>query len=714
MTWDETVAKYPWVVIDPSSLIGNSTPTTLTDLASATNPLWRQFYIAWLVAKPGCPYSAARATGYLGDLNEINKTSKDAAKRDLYDAAKRFFNTYGDLSEFRAAIREIKDAVKAKAKEEPNTNAGLLFAADAAVNAVGNAKPDEALVSAMSNLQNNTEKEALLQGVNDYLVHMKKFFELAGAGDSWDSVEQSIGRGMSNLRTWEASLRVCFTKYQAVLPYLQADAAGRADLVVKAKLSSPDLVELYQSAETGALVKEVWATISRYGQALASLGVDIANGCELIVRIAKSQSEKDMAKNFTAAFPEAATGLLIAKTVVGVGSTIAGFFPPIGTAVAGSLNLAMLAADKATQFIMVRMAKEDPNVVLNQFGRTFDEVPSDARSALAEKLAEYSPEVIEFLMKAAELGHQAADLYKDVAGLDEAVKKAMEETLKQAGNAIGGVGAVVTVATLTAEWYKWSEDVKRDLRNRDGLTDDDVKKLQTGLADAWTQQASNTFWDIKTATFVGMDGADYKVVMNGVPGRIRGANFVFAPDDRSKVHQLVLSAAQKANPGGIPYHDSTVSIDWASVKVTSEPGETGQLECTATGTIRSGTQVPCTLRISVEGRVSITSVDLPRSTAEFGRLASSYQQLSDGNVQYTLDWSSAKRTSSHTWYFRADVAASTPDGQRKTVTVKVPRGGVPRISNAGAKDDADDVQVKTVPVQAEDKAKVKKLLVAAK
>ena len=121
---------------------------------------------------------------------------------------------------------------------------------------------------------------------------------------------------------------------------------------------------------------------------------------------------------------------------------------------------------------------------------------------------------------------------------------------------------MITVATLAAEWYKWSEEVKRDLRNRDGLTDDDVKTLQTGLADAWTQQASNTFWDIKTATFLGMDGADYKVVMNGVPGKIRGANFVFAPDDRSKVHQLVLSAAQKANPGGIPYHDSTVSIAW--------------------------------------------------------------------------------------------------------------------------------------------------------
>ena len=150
------------------------------------------------------------------------------------------------------------------------------------------------------------------------------------------------------------------------------------------------------------------------------------------------------------------------------------------------------------------------------------------------------------------------------------------------------------------------------------------------------------------------------------------------------------------------------------VKVTTEPGETGHLECTATGTIRSGMQHPCTLSISVEGRVSITSVDLPRSTAEFGRLAGSHQQLSDGNVQYTLDWSSAKRTSSRTWYFRADVAASTPDGKRTTVSVKVPRGGVPRISRAGAKDDADDVQVKTVPVQAEDKAKVKKLLVAAK
>lgn len=733
MAWDDVVRKYPWVVIDPSSLIGHSTPKKLEELVTARNPLYRQFYIGWLITNKGCPRSDGQLLQLFVDLNELNKKSSDATKRKKYDDAKEYFERTGPLAEYYTAIREIKDAVKERQKEDPNVRAGLLFATEVAVAAQGSAQPDETLVNAAANLQTGAEQAQLMEAFGEFRKDMREFFTKSGGGAHWQKVEPVLDRTWLNIGSWKANLRIQFARYQKALPYLQAAPDERAAMVRRAKTAGTDeMVDLYIEAESGALTTAVWATVSRYGQSLAAFGVAVSNTCETLVNFAKAQAESDMRRNFAAAFPDAALGLMAAKTAVGVASSIAAFFPPIGTAVASGLNLAMMIADNATQIILTKMAKEDPETVLNQFGKTFDAVPKEKRGELAEKLAEGGLTFLELAHTGAEIGHGAADIHTALQPLEEAARAAAEEGLKQAGQAVAGVGAVITVVSLAYDWYDYAETSKRELRNRTGLKDEDVERLKDGLENAYENKKANVIWTLRGAVFHGMDGKDYKVEINGVPGKIRGDTWIFAPDDRKQAYDRILEGARRQTGTGLAYNGGTFWVDWDAVQPgdIDETGESGALTIQAKLRRRSGDTFTGKLSVTVEGRTKLLGVDMPATSAELARMASNHGQLTgEGGEQYRLDWTTAKVVSDQALHFRCEVDADT--GSRKTrVGVKVQRGGKPLLqvldtggtgnqgNASGAKshggdDSDDDVATSSGPVTANDRSRLRAKLLAS-
>jgi hypothetical protein len=715
MAWDEVVAKYPWVVIDPSSLLGNRTPRKLDELVNEPNPLWRQFYVSWMLKNHGATRTQQQLYGLLNDLNDMNKRSSDTAKRKKYDDAAEYLKAAGPLDEFYEAIREIKDAIRAKQKEDPKVNAGLLLATEATIKGLGTARPDETLINAAAALRSGKEKADLLHGVEDYMTHMSAFFTKMGAHeDSWNSVKEALERSVTAMRSREGQLREWLGNYQSVLPYLQeTDVNERQKLIARAKSSGDNtLLKLYTDAEKGDLVKYVWASVSKYTQTLAAIGVDLANGNRLIVDIAKARAESDMYKNFSAAFPEAALGLMCAKTAVGAATAVAGFFPPIGSAVAGGLNVSMMIAEEATKLIMTKQAAKDPDTVIKMFGQTYDKMSSSEAKGLLEELGP------ELGAKAAELGHVAAELAHGAKEIKEALepmtdvaREAAKQAAEHTGQIIAGVGVAVTVCVLAYDWYEFAEAQKRELRNKNGLSDNDVADLKKGLDEAWGKQASNEFYDIHTAQFVGMDGPDYKVIMNGIPGKIRRGTFVFSPDDRSDVHRRVLAQAGNANSGGIPYHGATVTALFDGAQVQSEPGESGALVVRTTVTKLTGEKYPATMEVSVEGRAKITGVDLPQTTNELARVASAYPTLSHNGETLTVQWDSARHIREHTWYFSCVVNARSAAGEHRRLELAVTRGGDVQVRDGSNADAAPnpvaDVHVKTVAPDEGDHARVK-------
>ena len=715
MAWDDVVSKYPWVVMDPSSLLGSRTPRKLDELVNDVNPLWRQFYVSWMLTNQRATRTQQQLYGLLGDLNDMNKRSSDNAKRKKYDDAAEYLNAAGPLDEFYKAIREIKDTIRAKQKEDPKVNAGLLLATEATIKGLGNARPDETLINAAAALRSGKEKAELLHGIEDYERDMSAFFTKMGAHeDSWASVKEALERSVTAMRSREGQLREWLGNYQSVLPYLkETDPAERQKLIARAKGSNDStLLKLYTDAESGDLVKFVWASVSKYTQTLAAIGVDFANGNRLIVDIAKKQAESGMYKNFNTAFPDAALGLMCAKTAVGAATSIAGFFPPIGTAVAAGLNLSMTIAEEATKLIMTKQAAKDPDTVIKMFGQTYDKMSNSEAKALLEELGpELGTKAAELGHVAAEIAHQASEIKEALEPMTDAAREAAKQAAEHTGQIIAGVGVAVTVCVLAYEWYEFAEAQKRELRNKNGLTDNDVADLKAGLGDAWNNQASNKFYDVKTAQFLGMDGQDYKVIMNGIPGKIRRGSFVFSPDDRSDVHRRVLAQAANANSGGIPYHGVTVTAFFNGAQVQSEPGEAGALVVRTTVTKLSGEQYPAVMEISVEGRAKITSVDLPKTPNELARVTAAHPTLSHHGETLTVDWSTARHIHEHTWYFSCVVDARSASGKQERLELAVTRGGGVQVRDGSdgnaAPNPVADVQVQTVAPDQGDRDRIK-------
>lgn len=721
---EDVSKKYPWLVIDPSSLIGDSTPKNFEELSEKKNPLWRQFYLEWLVANKKAVVGKEQLTKWMSFLNEVNRKSKSPAIKGRYETYTAMMNEMGSLEEFHEAIREIKDAIEEKAKKEGKkaSEIGTDLSTDVLLAKQAGKPPDEAFVNAAANLSTSQERATLLHSLDELLEVVKDMVESSQDGEKkvdkapMLQAEKQISMGLDNLRDHYRELRDALEPVQKVLPYLM-EPAKRLGMMQRARFAKNDeLVKAYEAADAGVPQRALWTAVSKYGQAIAAMGVEVSNVAVIVVEFAKEQAENEMSENFGAAFKKAAFGLIVAKTAVTSAGVILGFFPPFGPPLAAGLGLAMTIIDKATRTILVYQAKNDPTAVISHFGKSYqsEEEQASLLKKIAEKAAEHGIEVADLLQALADLGQQAADIHVAISRMDDVARAIAKGGIETAGTVLQGTGNVISLLSLAWDWKNFHDDQKKELRNRGNLTDADVDRLQEGLKSQYQNQASNRYWDVRQAVFLGMDGKDYEVEIGGVRGVIRHNTFVFAPADRTEVHQRILKYVDD-RVTELTFHGATLFPDWKTVAKINEPKQDGHLTAEVTAHRRSGQAVVCKVDVSVEGRVEVTGVDLPTSASLLADAPEAHPVIRHDGHRIRVRWETAEILNEHTWYFTCKVQGARSSGAEVELHVEFPRQGKPKTRDmTAAQSDPDALDEAalddTAPVDEDDRAKVLALL----
>ncbi|HET9893965.1 MAG TPA: hypothetical protein VFQ44_03430 [Streptosporangiaceae bacterium] len=715
---EEVARKYPWAVIDPSVLIGKKTPRSFEDLADDEIPLWRQFYLDWLIQTKGSQLPKNKAAHYISLLTKTARNRRESTKelQEFADQrraeAKSELGTQGPLTEFYAVIREIKDAIEERAKESGKdaSDAGIRFAAEA-ISSTFNASPDSnaptdserILGNGILHLLNGPSKQEYIRSIDEALQCFRRFCELTGnEGNGLRSIEDSIGRAHSLWQSWESALKEALGTYDETLDYLAASRKRRRQL----RLDHPSRSERYDLAESGELHKELWALVSRYGQSMLGEWTTIANCYAALVRWATADAKRKMRQNFSAAFEEASAGLLAAKTAVGVVNGILAFFPPFGPAVAAGLYLCMTVADISLREFMIWQAGTDPDIVIKYLGQEFQrDIPESRRAEVIGDIAKYGLTTLEYLEKGAHVGEGFAEFGIAMSPLvTDVARESAENAFKiMSGSAPGGVpaaigvmpvvGGVLTVGSLAFEWYEWSEDQKKHLQAAEHLTQTEVDDLQKMLKGAFDQQTSNAEWhnQLTEARLLMWNDDEFRVVIKGVRGTIDRTTYRFSPDDRTRAWRAMLTAA-RSKPAEFKYNNMPIRLDLSDPVGLTEAG--GYLFCQVEGLCLDE---PCfhekftfLIKISAEGIITVTGMDAPTYSDLVAAAVSAHggqvsRQHELASLTFKVDWANAKVLSTSPWSFRCVAPGEVelfPAGKYAEntlwdVTIELPLKGMP-------------------------------------
>jgi hypothetical protein len=718
MPWPEVqqiAEKYPWAVVDPSVLIGSKTPTSFEKLADEQNPLWRQYYFDWLetqnsnLTRDQAHADLELLTSYARNRKEKSNVAQKFAEQRR-DAARKRLKAAGSLEDFHEVIREIKDAIEKYAKEsgEDKSAVGVRFAAEAIASESDDTDSDKVLGEGILQMLYGPLKREYIVNVQDVLLSFREFNKLMdGDWGGLSSVEDALAKAHGNWQSWEGALRQAFGQYDKALDYMMANPAGRLQI----RTDDPGHADLYEKVETGDLRKDLWELISRYGQSMLAEWTTVADCFRSVVKWAVDDSKKKMRKNFNAAFKEASAGILAAKTAVGATTTVLAFFPPAGTVAAAGLNLCMTIADIAAKEILIWQASNDADTVISYLGKEFKTpVPETEKEEVIKNILEYG-------MTALELMEQGTDVIGDATHvgiilspyISEAAKAAAEASFSTMDSAMPIIGGVLTVASLTHEWYEWSEDQHKELTAKQNLSQKEVDDLQEMLRGAFQSQRSNADWHagLGEARLLSWTGTEFLVRIKGVEGTISRETYLFSPTDRTESWNATLAQAKKNTT--VSYRGLEIKLDLSAPSGITEIK--GYLVCKVPGQCQddpcSGEKFDFVVQIMADGAITITGVDAPTFSEAAAAAAASPNSLitwPPDALTFEVDWASAKLLSTSQWYYECLAPGRVAlfplrkyrDDTIWDLTIKLPWRGTPHVTGSSENQVKPIVQVSTV------------------
>ncbi len=687
-TMDDIANKYPWVIIDISSLLGDPTPSDMKELSEHKNSLWRQFYIDWLIQNRHVTHPKDVLIKRMARLNEVTRTRPD---KKPYQADVDFFKSLGRLQPgdnpetFHFAMREIKDTVHQevkKAKEEggklTEREAGLRLAATVIEQSQDYTDLSAAniLITASLQMLSNDVKTVqgnafvtLTQEIEATTEKMAAAYRASGAEVKdfpKDKAKDVLWQTWKAVLEFEAALRKSLEVYKVAVPYIDADEKGRRQLRVIAEKDEHQK-SIYDAADKGEITRRLLEILAEYAQAQLSFGLQIGYYTQTYVDWVKIVIARELRKGFTQEFPDAALGLLIAKTAVGVTSSAIGFAPPPYNVIGSGLTAVMSAIETATREILLWQAKNDPQRVIELYGKTYHEKSEASPQATAKKLVDGTVEfgLPELMNMGADVGHKAADLVNTVKDLH------LESGLTTAGHVIPGVGAAITIGVLAYEWNEWNEARQKEAVTVTGLQPGDLAKLSKDLEDRW-QQIHPTEQAYAVRAIIGQDKGEYiEVTVDGEPGKWYKKSMRFESNNPTSLMNTRLQRAKAvANGKTFPYKGRRLAItNWnaGSAKWKDDGSLVAGVDLTTDSHTFKGQAaiVPTVAGTSnFPYDIEIVSVQVPSDAEAIQATTDTFdaEHLSRNGKTYTLDFNTMKKTKdSDIWNLKYSLYGETDD-----------------------------------------------------